>query len=46
MNGKEADWFKENLGELEVEMGDFYATGNLGSIDWNSKFLIKGEWED
>jgi lipopolysaccharide transport system ATP-binding protein len=45
-NGIESDWFKENLGELEVEMGDFYSTGNLGAIDWNSKFLIKGEWAE
>lgn len=44
-NGKESDWLKDNLGEFDVEAGDFYKTGKVGSIDWNGKLLMKGEWQ-
>jgi lipopolysaccharide transport system ATP-binding protein len=44
-NGIESDWPKDYLGSIQIEMGDFYHTGNIGAINWNSKFLIKGEWE-
>jgi lipopolysaccharide transport system ATP-binding protein len=44
-NGIESDWPKDYLGSIQIEMGDFYNTGNIGAINWNSKFLIKGEWE-
>ncbi|HCN85226.1 MAG TPA: ABC transporter ATP-binding protein [Sphingobacteriaceae bacterium] len=41
----ESDWLKDVLGVIEVEMGDFYGTGNVGQLDWNSKILFKGVWE-
>lgn len=44
-NGIEADWYKDYLGKIEIEMGDFYNTGSIGVRDYNTKFLIKGEWE-
>lgn len=44
-NGLESDWYKDNLGIINIEMGDFYQTGNVGATNWNSKFLIKGEWD-
>lgn len=43
-NGEESDWLKENLGVIDIEMGDFYNSGNIGATNWNSKILFKGEW--
>ena len=43
-NGIESDWFRDNLGMIDIEMGDFYESGNLGAPNYNSKYLIKGEW--
>ena len=41
-DGTEADWPKENLGELNVENGNFYQTGRV--IQYLAPFLIKGTW--
>jgi lipopolysaccharide transport system ATP-binding protein len=43
-DGNEADYLKDILGVIKVEMGDFYGTGQLGQKDFNSKLLFKGEW--
>ncbi len=43
-NGIEADWLKKPLGVLDVEMGDFYKTGNIGNVN-NVKCLITGKWK-
>jgi lipopolysaccharide transport system ATP-binding protein len=43
VNNEESDWPTTTLGKLNVEMGDFYKTGNLGFNDRN-QVLIKGQW--
>ncbi len=43
LNGIESDYIIDPIGSIEVEMGDFYRTGNLGH-NGNSIFLIKGDW--
>ena len=42
-NSNESDWYKGNLGVIEVQMGDFYQTGLIGQSNWGN-MLIKGEW--
>jgi lipopolysaccharide transport system ATP-binding protein len=44
LNGKEADWPNYGIGELMVEKGDFYATGNYGEMGIGP-VLIDGKWE-
>lgn len=43
-DGFEADWPEFELGNLKVEMGDFYQTGSIGHYRSNTTVLIKGEW--
>jgi lipopolysaccharide transport system ATP-binding protein len=43
-NGEEADWFKEPLGFIDIEMGDYYKTGQIG-FNGKTKYLIKGQWQ-
>ena len=45
-NGNESDYLKDVLGELEVEMGDFYKSGSLGQKNWRAKVLFTGNWSD
>lgn len=45
-NGNESDYLKDVLGELEVEMGDFYKSGSLGQKNWRAKALFTGNWSD
>jgi lipopolysaccharide transport system ATP-binding protein len=42
-NGIELDWPQNILGIIDVEMGDYFRTGNLGYRN-NANFLIKGKW--
>jgi lipopolysaccharide transport system ATP-binding protein len=42
-NDREADWYKNPLGQIDIQMGDFYKTGVVGQANWGH-FLIKGEW--
>lgn len=42
-SGQESDAYHGILGEILVEMGDFYQTGVVGQSNWG-KYLIKGEW--
>jgi lipopolysaccharide transport system ATP-binding protein len=42
-NDMEADWLKDNLGSMNIQMGDFYNTGVIGQTNWG-QYLIKGEW--
>jgi lipopolysaccharide transport system ATP-binding protein len=43
VNNEESDWPIAPLGKLNIEMGDFYNTGNLGFNDKN-QVLVKGKW--
>ncbi len=43
-NGVEADWPKERLGYIEIEMGDYYGTGSIG-FSGSVPLLVKGEWQ-
>lgn len=40
------DWPQDNLGQIYIEQGDFYSMGRYKKDGWNSKFLIRGEWEE
>ena len=42
-DGNESDWPNENIGILDIEVGDFYKSGNTGSNI--VPFLINGKWE-
>jgi lipopolysaccharide transport system ATP-binding protein len=42
VDGEEADWPADNIGELNVEKGDFYRTGT--TITNIAPILIKGKW--
>lgn len=42
-NGLEADWLKIPLGIYEIEIGDYYKTGNKGYIK-DSICNLKGNW--
>lgn len=39
------DWPQDDLGQIYIEQGDFYNPGKYQNNGWNSKFLIRGEWE-
>ncbi len=41
-DGIEADWPKESIGELNIEYGDYYRTGNINNNI--APFLIDGIW--
>ncbi|RDV14876.1 ABC transporter ATP-binding protein [Pontibacter diazotrophicus] len=43
VDGEEADWLKDPLGKMSVEMGDFYMSGKTG-FEGNAPCLIKGNW--
>ena len=43
-NGDETDSLQNGIGEINVIEGDFYKTGNFGSMGLGS-FLLKGSWE-
>jgi len=43
VSGEESDFYKSKLGDLLIEMGDFYNTGIIGQSNWG-KYLIKGQW--
>ena len=43
-NGEEADWLKEPLEYVDIEMGDYYKTGQIG-FNGKTNFLIKGRWQ-
>jgi lipopolysaccharide transport system ATP-binding protein len=42
-DGIEADWPKENIGEVDVEYGDYYRTGNI--INNMAPYLVNGLWQ-
>ena len=42
-NGEEADWPKDIIGKIPIEMGNYYGTGSNG-FRQNVPFLIKGNW--
>lgn len=43
VDGEESDSYQGKLGEIMIEMGDFYQTGIIGQSNWG-KQLIKGRW--
>lgn len=43
VDGEESDFYQGKLGEILIEMGDFYNTGIIGQTNWG-KYLIKGQW--
>jgi lipopolysaccharide transport system ATP-binding protein len=43
-NGIESDWIKEKIFLFNVEMGDFYKTGQTGIYE-KTDFLITGAWD-
>jgi lipopolysaccharide transport system ATP-binding protein len=43
VGGIESDWIFNPIGSIEIQMGDYYRTGNIGHKN-NSNFLIKGNW--
>jgi len=43
VGGEEADWPRDGIAFLDVETGDFYASGSKGS--GNTPFLVTGKWE-
>ena len=43
INNELADWPDKNIGQVNVEMGDFYATG-FTRINNRVHYLIKGNW--
>ena len=43
VSGEESDFYLHKLGEILIEMGDFYNTGVIGQSNWG-KYLIKGQW--
>ncbi len=43
VSGEESDFYMHKLGEILIEMGDFYNTGVIGQSNWG-KYLIKGQW--
>jgi lipopolysaccharide transport system ATP-binding protein len=43
VGGDEADWPRNGVGYLEVEMGDFYGTGSKG-FDGATPILVNGNW--
>jgi lipopolysaccharide transport system ATP-binding protein len=44
VDGVESDWFKDYLGSIEIEKGDFYGSGN--KINHGVPFLLSGSWID
>ncbi len=44
VNGVEADWPKDSIGSFNVEVGDFYGSGNRG-FDNGTSILVNGAWE-
>ena len=42
-NGIEADWCKDKLGSIDIQMGDFYRTGIIGQTNWG-QYLISAKW--
>lgn len=42
--GHEVDWPKEEIGNIDIQMGDFYKTGMNGILD-STSLLIKGDWK-
>ena len=43
VDGIEADWPKDPIGELQIEMGNFYNTGKITDISVPT--LINGKWD-
>ena len=43
-NGEEADWPKDSIGAFDVEVGDFYGSGNRG-FDNATAMLVDGTWD-
>jgi len=48
VSGEEADWPRDGVGFINVELGDFYGTGSKGffgtSLAVPTPFMIDGEW--
>ena len=44
VGGEEADWPRDGVGYLDVEAGDFYASGSKG-FGGTALFLVSGQWE-
>ncbi|PXV64120.1 ABC-type polysaccharide/polyol phosphate transport system ATPase subunit [Dysgonomonas alginatilytica] len=43
--GEILDWPQDEIGQIQIEHGDFYRTGGVRTDQWNAKFLIKGIWD-
>jgi lipopolysaccharide transport system ATP-binding protein len=43
VDGEEADWPSHSIADLEVQPGDFYATGHIGFP--NTPLVLDGEWD-
>jgi len=43
VNGVEADWPRDGIGFMDVEIGDFYGTGRVG-FDGSSAVMLDGDW--
>jgi len=45
VNGEISDWPKFALAKFNVEVGNFYGTGHVGDTFNQTKFLLKGHWQ-
>jgi lipopolysaccharide transport system ATP-binding protein len=43
VDGEEADWPRDAIGYVDVELGDFFGTGAAG-FGGNCPFLVEGSW--